>query len=41
MKKVKYNHLKDNIWGTDLHDIQLISNFNQKPRVLCVVDVYS
>ena len=32
----------DNIWGTDLADMQLISKFNKGFRfLLCVVDIYS
>ena len=33
---------RDNIWGTDLADIQLISNFNKEFRfLLCVIDIFS
>ena len=32
----------DNIWGTDLADMQLISKFNKGFRfLLCVIDIYS
>ena len=32
----------DNIWGADLADLQLISEFNKGFRfLLCVVDIYS
>ena len=32
----------DNIWGADLADMQLISNFNKGFRfLLCVIDIYS
>ena len=33
---------KDNIWGADLADIQLLSRYNKGIRfLLCVVDIYS
>ena len=32
----------DNVWGTDLADIQLISKFNKGIRfLLCVIDIFS
>ena len=32
----------DNIWGTDLADMQLISKFNKGSRfLLCGIDIYS
>ena len=32
----------DNIWGSDLADIQLLSKFNKGIRfLLCVIDTYS
>ena len=32
----------DNIWGADLADLQLISEFNKGFRfLLCVIDIYS
>ena len=32
----------DNIWGTELGDMQLISKFNKEFRfLLCVIDIYS
>ena len=32
----------DNIWGSDLADMQLISKFNKGFRfLLCVIDIYS
>ena len=42
-KKRKLNSsFIDNIWGTDLADMQLISNFNKEFRfLLCVIDIYS
>ena len=34
--------LKDNIWGADLADMQLISKFNRGFRfLLCVMDIFS
>ena len=33
---------KDNIWGVDLADMQLLSKFNKGFRfLLCVIDIYS
>ena len=33
---------KDNIWGADLTDMQLISKFNKEIRfLLCVIDIFS
>ena len=35
-----YSGFKDNIWGTDLADLQLISKFNKGFRfLLCVIDI--
>ena len=40
-KKV-YSELRDNIWGADLADMQLISKFNKEFRfLLCVIDIFS
>ena len=37
-----YSAFKDNIWGADLADIQLISKFNKGFRFfLCVIDIFS
>ena len=37
-----YSAFKDNIWGTDLADMQLISKFNKEFRFfLCVIDIFS
>ena len=37
-----YSSFKDNIWGADLVDIQLISKFNKGIRyLLCVIDIFS
>ena len=33
---------KDNTWGADLADMQLISKFNKRFRfLLCVIDIFS
>ena len=37
-----YSTFKDDIWGADLADMQLISKFNKGFRfLLCVVDIFS
>ena len=37
-----YSGFKDNIWGADLADIQLISMFDKVFRfLLCVIDIFS
>ena len=37
-----YSSFKDNIWGADLADMQLIRKFNNKLRfLLCVIDLFS
>ena len=37
-----YSAFKDNIWGADLADMQLISKFNKGYRfLLCVIDIFS
>ena len=37
-----YSAFKDDIWGADLADMQLISKFNKGFRfLLCVVDIFS
>ena len=46
IKKVKkrtvYSGFKDNSWGADLVDMQLISKFNKEFRfLLCVIDIFS
>ena len=43
LKKRKiYSGFKDNIWGADLADMQLISKFNKGFRFLfCVIDIFS
>ena len=41
-KRIVYSGYRDNIWGADLADIQLISKFNKGFRsLLCVVDIFS
>ena len=37
-----YSGFKDNIWGVDLADMQLISKFNKGFRsLLCAIDIFS
>ena len=37
-----YSRFKDNVWGDDLADMQLISKFNKRFRfLLCVIDICS
>ena len=37
-----YSSFKDNIWGVDLADMQLLSKFNKRFRfLLCVIDIFS
>ena len=41
-KRKVYSAFKDNIWGADLEDMQLISKFNKGFRfLLCVIDIFS
>ena len=41
-KRKVYSPFIDNIWGTDLADMQLISKFNKEFWfLLCVIDIYS
>ena len=41
-KKKVYSAFKDNIWGADLADMQLISKFNKGFRfLLCVIGIFS
>ena len=41
-KRTVYSRFKDNIWGADLDDMQLISQFNKGFRFwLCVIDIFS
>ena len=40
-KREVYSAFKDNIWGADLADMQLISKFNKEFRfLLCVIDIF-
>ena len=43
LKKIKvYSSFKDNIWGVDLADMQLISKYKKGIRyILCVIDLFS
>ena len=37
-----YSAFKDNIWGADLADMQLVSKFNKGFRfLLCILDIFS
>ena len=41
-KRKFYSGFRDNIWGVDLADMQLISKFNKRFRfLLCVIDIFS
>ena len=41
-KRTVYSGFKDNIWGADLADMQLISKLNEGFRFfLCVIDIFS
>ena len=41
-KRTAYSRFKDNIWGADLTDMQLISKFNKGFKfLLCVIDIFS
>ena len=41
-KRTVYSRFKDNIWVADLADMQLISKFNKRFRLLlCVIDIFS
>ena len=41
-KRTVYSGFKDNIWGADLADMQLISKFHKRFRfLLCVIDIFS
>ena len=41
-KRKVYSVFRDNIWGADLVDMQLISKFNKGFRfLLCVIDIFS
>ena len=41
-KRMVHSWFKDNIWGVDLADMQLLSKFNKGFRfLLCVIDIFS
>ena len=41
-KRGVYSTFKDNIWGVDLADMQLLSKYNKGIRfLLCVIDIFS
>ena len=41
-KRKVYSSFKDNIWGVDLADMQLLSKFNRRFRfLLCVIDIFN
>ena len=41
-KRKVYSSFRDNIWGADLADMQLLSKFNKGFRfLLCVIVIYS
>ena len=41
-KRKLYPGFKDNIWGADLADMQLVSKFNKEFRfLLCVIDIFT
>ena len=41
-KRKAYYSLRDNIWGVDLVDMQLLNKFNEGFRfLLCVIDIFS
>ena len=39
-KRTVYSGFKDNIWGADLVDMQLISKFNKGFRFYCVLLIF-
>ena len=42
LKRKVYSSFKDNIWGVDLADMQLISKYNKGIRyLLCAIDLFS
>ena len=40
-KRTVYSGFKDNIWGVNLADMQLISRFNKGFRFYCVLLIFS
>ena len=41
LKRRVYSSFKDNIWGRDLKDMQLISKFDKGIRFLCIIEIFS
>ena len=42
LKRTVYSRFKDDIWGADLADMQLMSKFNKIFRfLLCIIDIFS
>ena len=42
LKRKVFSSFKDNIWGTDLADMQLVNKCNERIRfLLCVIDLLS
>ena len=42
LRRRVYSSFKDNIWGADLADMQLLSKFNKGIKyLLCVIDLFS
>ena len=41
-KRKVYSTFKDNIWGVDSADMQLLNKYNKEIRfLLCVIDIFS
>ena len=40
-KRKVYSSFKDNIWGVDLADMQLLTRQNKGIKYLCVIDLFS
>ena len=41
-KRTVYSGFKDNIWGVDLADMQLLSKYNKGAKYfLCAIDLFS
>ena len=40
-KRKVYSSFRDNIWGVDLADMQLLSKFNKFRFLFCVIDIFS
>ena len=40
-KRKVHAAFKDNIWGADLADMQLLRKYNKEIRFLCVIDIFS